>query len=74
MKIDITEEYAVSFLSVMAQSLKLNIEVYDSLSDEDKKESGMLIDGNTRIMAEAIEIVVIKAKSNILLEASRNEN
>jgi len=67
--VNITETIAIQYLTGITQSLKAKIEVADSQTEEEmKKESALYVAQEERMLCKCLEIVISKAKANILFK------
>ena len=59
---DISDEQAIAYISGIVQSMKVKMDIFDSHDLDDE----LFISADERILYECMEILLVKAKANIM--------
>ena len=69
----INEEQAINYLSGLAITLREKINVYDENNMESEENNELYVSGDERLMCRCLELVLIKAKSNMFITNNEKE-
>ncbi len=64
---NITDDQAINYISGCVLTIKNKIKIIDSQSDEIREKEDLFISSDERFLCASLEIVLNKAKSNILI-------